>query len=133
MVRAPFEPIHATLQELYSELLPIIIKPLFRDGSWRLLECAPAWDGNGTWDSFLVFAWESADSGRALVAVNYSADAGQCYVHIPFTDIAGKLIRFNDLMSPACYDRSGTELIMKGLYLDMPAWGYHVFEINNIK
>jgi hypothetical protein len=33
-------------------------------------------------------------------------------------------------MGPAAYDRRGDELMSKGLYLDMPAWGYHVFAIS---
>jgi hypothetical protein len=32
-------------------------------------------------------------------------------------------------MSPARYERDGSELVSKGLYLDLPAWGYHVFEV----
>jgi hypothetical protein len=31
-------------------------------------------------------------------------------------------------MSPARYDRDGSDLASRGLYLDMPPWGYHVFE-----
>jgi hypothetical protein len=31
-------------------------------------------------------------------------------------------------MGPARYDRAGDELLARGLYLDMPPWGYHVFE-----
>ena len=34
-------------------------------------------------------------------------------------------------MSPARYEREGDELISRGLYLDMPAWGYHVFEVTS--
>jgi len=38
-------------------------------------------------------------------------------------------VRFKDLMSPASYDRDGNDLVSKGLYLDVPPWGYHVFEM----
>ena len=34
-----------------------------------------------------------------------------------------------DLTGPSWYVRNGDELISKGLYLDMPPWGYHVFEV----
>ena len=37
-----------------------------------LLECVPAWDGNWTWDCFLVFAWQGAGEERLIVAVNYA-------------------------------------------------------------
>jgi hypothetical protein len=32
-------------------------------------------------------------------------------------------------MSTALYDRDGNDLLSRGLFLDMPAWGYHVFEV----
>ena len=33
------------------------------------------------------------------------------------------------LMGPASYDRDGTDLVSQGLYLDMPPWSFHVFEV----
>jgi hypothetical protein len=27
------------------------------------------------------------------------------------------------------YERDGDDLVGRGLYLDMPAWGYHVFDV----
>jgi hypothetical protein len=42
--------------------------------------------------------------------------------------MAGRSVQFNDLMSPARYDRAGNDVGSKGLYLDLPPWGYHVFE-----
>jgi hypothetical protein len=32
-------------------------------------------------------------------------------------------------MSRAWYQRDGNELADRGLYLDLPAWGYHVFDV----
>jgi hypothetical protein len=32
-------------------------------------------------------------------------------------------------MSSALYDRSGNDLLSGGIYLDMRAWGYHIFEV----
>ena len=31
-------------------------------------------------------------------------------------------------MGAASYDRDGSDLLSRGLYLDMPPWSYHVFE-----
>jgi hypothetical protein len=64
-----------------------------------------------------------------LVAVNYAGNQGQCYVRLMFPDLAGRAVRLNDLMSDASYDRAGSEIASKGLYLDLPPWGYHVFEV----
>ena len=41
----------------------------------------------------------------------------------------GHGVRLKDLMSAAAYERAGSDLLSGGLYLDMPAWGYHVFEL----
>jgi hypothetical protein len=133
LVRAPQEPVIEAIQQFYNRLLLILKENIFRDGWWELLKCVPAWEGNGTWDSFLAFAWEDSKGSRALVIVNYESHNSQCYVHLPFTDLAGKLVSFRDMLSPADYDRNGSELISKGMYLDLPAWGYHVFEVGHLR
>jgi hypothetical protein len=35
-------------------------------------------------------------------------------------------------MSPALYDRAGSALMSTGLFLDLPPWGYHVFEMRSV-
>ena len=32
-------------------------------------------------------------------------------------------------MGPASYDRAGNDVASRGLYLDLPPWGYHVFDV----
>jgi hypothetical protein len=93
------------------------------------LDSTPAWDGNWTWDCFICFAWQKSGSQPLLVVVNYAANQSQCRVRLPFDKIGGNAVRLRDLMSPAVYDRDGSELVSSGLYLDMPAWGYHVFAV----
>jgi len=64
--------------------------------------------------------------------VNYADHQSQCYVRLPFTDHAGRMVRFTDVMGPASYDRDGSELLSRGLYLDVPAWAYHVFDVTTL-
>ena len=97
-------------------------RPAVRNGEWRLLECVPAWDGNWTWDCFLVFAWLGSGGDCLLVAVNYAPNQSQCYVRLPFADLAGTEWRLEDLMGAAVYDRHGDDLSSRGLYLDMRPW-----------
>jgi hypothetical protein len=94
-----------------------------------LLECVPAWDGNWTSDGFVAFAWHGTGGERLIVAVNYAGNQGQCYVRLPFADLADRQVRFNDLMADNVYDRAGRDIASAGLYLDLPPWGYHVFEM----
>jgi glycosidase len=61
LVRAPIEALDQRLAQFYDRLLAALRRQVVRQGNWQLLDCTPAWEGNGTWDYFLVFC------GRALV------------------------------------------------------------------
>jgi len=125
--RAPSEPPNQQLCAFYNRLLSVLQAPVVREGSWVLCECVRAWDGNPTAENFICFRWHSSPSDWLLVAVNYGPHQGQCYVKIPVEGLSGRLWQLRDQMGDAKYDRDGTELKHRGLYLDMPAWGFHVF------
>ena len=128
LVRAPQEPVDSTLQRFYDGLLEVLRQPTVRDGQWRLLDCVAAWDGNWTSDCFIAWYWQGGDGQRRLIAVNYAGNQSQCYVRLPFSDQTGRTVRLKDMMSPASYERDGNDLA-RGLYLDLPPWGFHVFEV----
>jgi hypothetical protein len=128
--RAPDEPPDAALQQFYDQLLSVLNMPAPRDGKWQLLDAQPAWDGNWTFDCFIAFAWESTAGQRLVVVTNFAPNQSQCRLRLPFPDVAGKDHRFRDLMSAASYDRDGNELANGGLFLDMPPWAYHVFQMH---
>ena len=129
LCRAPEEATNPTLKEFYKRLLEVLRHPVVRSGQWQLLECLPAWDGNGSSDAFIAYAWHDADGARMLVAVNYAAHSSQCYMRLPFTDLGNRQWRLRDLLGEAQYERDGSELQAKGLYLDVTPWHYHVFEL----
>jgi hypothetical protein len=125
--RRPVEPVDPELQEFYRKLLACLKRPEVRDGSWQLLEVRPAWEGNPTWDRFLAFAWEGDSNQRLLITVNYGPTQGQCLVSLPWDDLRGKQVLLQDLMNEARYEWQGDDLCNQGLYVDLPAWGFHVF------
>jgi len=126
--RAP-EPVDREVESFYERLLACMRRPEVRGGDWRLLERQPAGDGNPTWERFLVFSWE-VPGGRLLGVVNYGPTPGQCYVALPFADLDGRVVILQDLLNPAVrYERDGADLARRGLYLDMPAWSHHLFEM----
>jgi hypothetical protein len=127
--RGPAEPVDHAIGEFYAALLVCLQDPVFREGDWRLLECRTAWVGNWTWDCFVAYSWTGKDGARRLVAVNYSDHQSQCRVALPWTDLEGKVWQLRDLMGEAIYERSGADLAAQGLYLDLTAWAYHVFDI----
>lgn len=129
LVRAPEEPVDASLQGFYEKLSAVLRQPVFRDGAWSLVEIVPAWEGNWTSDCFIAWTWQRGDGERWLAVVNYAGHQSQCYVRIPLPDMAGRAVRMEDIMGSASFDRDGNDLISRGLYLDLPPWSYHVFEM----
>jgi hypothetical protein len=77
----------------------------------------------------VAFSWHDNEDRYVLVVVNYSPHQSQCYVRLSLGDLAGKQVQFQDKMSEAEYIRRGDDLQQIGLYLNMPAWGTHVFEV----
>ncbi len=114
------------LQQFY-DLHTVLRDPSILGGEWRLLDCMPAWDGNWAWDCYIACCWEGGCGKRTFVVVNYAANQSQCYVHLPWPDLAGHPVHLQDLLSSASYDRDENSLISTGLYLDLPPWGRHAF------
>ena len=127
--RGPDEAVNAAVCGFYDRLLDILKRPSLRNGHWKLLECAPASGGNESNDAFVAFTWQLPEAERVLVAVNYAGHASQCFVKLPFTELAGTAWQLQDLLADVRYDRDGQELLSQGLYLDVPAWHVHVFRM----
>jgi hypothetical protein len=127
--RGPAEPIDASLASFYDSLLACLKDPAFRDGDWRLLETRPAWEGNPSHFDIIAFSWTGPGDLKRLVVVNYAPHSSQCYAGLPWEALPGRDWRFADRMSPEVYDRNGDDLSTKGLYLDLPRWGYNIFEV----
>ena len=130
LVRAPEEPVNEELEKFYNKLIGILHRPVFRYGDWQLLDCTPAWEGNRTNDCYISFAWRGAGEEKILIAVNYSPERNQCYIKLPFLDLGTSSWLLHDLIGGTTYNREGTELQGKGLFLDEPAWKIYVFSLN---
>lgn len=129
LARGPIEPDNPAVQSLYQRLLACMQRPCVQ-GEWQFLECSPAWHENWTDDNFICWRWRRDQAATVLVCVNYSPIHSQCYVRLP--DLSGKhrTVILQDLMHPIAYARNASELRRRGLYLDLPPWGCHVFELH---
>ncbi len=130
LVRAPGELVDPHLRWFYERLLTILRRSVVREGSWQLLECRPAWDGNWTWDCFVAFAWQGTAGDGLVVVVNYAPNQSQCRVTLPFGDLEGSEWRLQDLFDEAVYDRDGDDLTRRGLYVDARPWHASVFALS---
>jgi glycosidase len=129
LIRAPNESPDQKIQEFYERLLVILRKPIVTSGEWQSLDCRSAWEGNDTWDAFVSHTWTESGINRMLIVVNYAPHSSQCYLKLPFPEIKSHTVQLRDLLSPATYLREGNELFDHGLYLDMQAWTYHIFDL----
>lgn len=128
LLRGPREAVRPEVREHYGRLLAALRDPVLRQGRWRLLPVVPGWEGNATWQGFLAFEW-CLESQMRLVVVNFAPAQGQCYVVLGKERLAGRQVVLRDRLGPAVYLRQGSELLTRGLYLDLPGWGYHLFEV----
>ncbi len=131
--RRPTEPVQAELKEFYTRLLPLIADPLIERGQWSLLESRPAWDGNTSHAALFALQWCHMGC-EWLVTVNYAAHYSQGYITAPLGSDpqwqSATEVDLIDQLSPTRYRRSVHELCTRGLYLDLPPWGVHLFEID---
>jgi len=130
--RRPAEQADPALVAFYDRLLGLLADPVLREGHWQLLETVPAWEGNPTYDAYVVAGW-SAESGaplRWLVAVNVGD--GQAQGRVVLADVlpAAEVLTLTDRMHEGTvYDREVADTAAHGLFLDLGPHGYHVFEV----
>jgi hypothetical protein len=134
-VRAPEESRDEQIGAFYDQLFAILRTPIVKTGEWQWHSCRPAWEGNGSWNAFVAHSWRGSRGERMLVAVNYAPHPSQCYLNLPFPEMENRSVRLRDLLGSACYTRDGNEFRVRGLYLDLQPWAYHVFnvEISRLK
>ncbi len=130
--RRPAESVDPVLREFYAKLLNCLKRPELREGHWQLREVRPAKKGDVTPDSLLAFLWEGTADQRLLITVNYGPTRSQGYVDLSSAELGRNRVRLQDLMSETVYERDGSDLLTQGLYLDLPAWGFHVFVLTEI-
>jgi hypothetical protein len=105
----------------------------FRCGTWTRLQPRNAWYDNQSWRDFLAWWWDAGDAGRRLVVVNFSPHSSQCYIDLPLAGMEVPSVQFKDLMSQALYTRDRDRLLLKGMFFDLSAYGFHIMNVTPIK
>ncbi|HEX8345382.1 MAG TPA: alpha-amylase family glycosyl hydrolase, partial [Actinoplanes sp.] len=123
--RFPEEPVDGDTSQFYRRL--IAAAALIRRGSWTLLGVT-GWPDNPTHRDLLAWAWHGG-LPHHLVVVNLADHPSQGRVVLPWEALRGCDWRLTDLVQGHVYRRDGGELAGAGLYVDLPAWGAHVFSL----
>jgi hypothetical protein len=125
------EPPEPGVERFYRRLLAALRHPVFHDGDWRLLESQAEWVGNPSYRKVVAHRWVMGEE-RRLVAVNLGPAPAQCFLPLDLPALAGGSWHLWDLLGDARYVRDGDELSVRGLYLDLPGYECHLFDLQPV-
>jgi Alpha amylase, catalytic domain len=120
--RRPIEPIDDDLRAFHLRLLQAAAE--VRQGEWALCE-ATGWPKDPSCAQLLCWCWSDGDH-RALVVVNDADAPAAALVHLPWGDVGGRTWQLRDLLRGDTFERDGDDVSASGLYVQLPAWGFHL-------
>src|SRR3989338_2258972 len=128
LIRGLGEQIDEHIYSFYKKLLP-----LFKDIPLSAIQresvaLFPAWKENETYKNFIAI-FGRIQGGHYLAVANYSDAQAQCYAYLDVSAIPGEDLIFKDITGQSEYKRNKEEIILRGLYLDMPEYYFHLFKI----
>jgi len=125
LARRPEETPNDDLRAFYDMLLRALSDADFLHGTWKLCE-RTGWPDNASYENLVGWCWRHHES-RGLIVVNLSQTPSQALVQIPWDDLTGKTWQLHDALTAKDYERDGDALTRQGLYVDLPAYGFHFF------
>ncbi|HVA87995.1 MAG TPA: alpha-amylase family glycosyl hydrolase [Candidatus Saccharimonadales bacterium] len=127
--RRPIEPPDLELRSFYDRLLDALRSEAFRKGVPVRLEPRATWEGDPTHAAFVAWLWAGPRRSLRLAVANLGPTTGRCFIPLSFPEFAGKAITLEDLLSEVRYVRDGQDLLDRGLFLELPPDGHHLFRI----
>jgi hypothetical protein len=125
IVRQPDEPEDGELHRFYRQLLAERREAVY-EGEWTLFEIMPAAD-NGHYN-LLAYGWYLNERHDRLIVINLTEHRSRGMVNLRrWNWLAGKRWRLHDMIDGAAYDRSGNEMVERGLYIDLEPYEAHIF------
>ncbi|HEX7556310.1 MAG TPA: hypothetical protein VF338_06775, partial [Leptolinea sp.] len=120
------EQVNQEIFTFYRNLLAAV-KQMPSDSKWQL--CAvKGWEDNQSCHKILAYGWKSKHKAF-LIVVNYANHSSQGRVIIPWKVQSQKEVEFSDLFGKEPFLRNGIEIATEGLFIDLPAWGFHFFTL----
>ncbi len=88
-----------------------------------------AWEGNPSHECLVINGWQS-DTKAYLLCVNYAGYPSQGRLQLPLHWIGADGLEMMDIYGGQPYSRPRTEQLTAGLFVDLPSFGMHLFEIS---
>ena len=118
------EPVDEGLCIFYRRLLDAVKQAELRSGTWKLCE-QQGWPDNQSFRNIVSWCWETGPR-RYVIAVNLSDWKSQAQIRIPWNNLRGQTLRFDDLLSGERYSpRDGTEIVDRGMYVELEPWAFN--------
>ncbi len=125
--RGPVEAELPLLSRFYRRLLREARHALYHRGRWRVLSPRAIHAGDHTFSNLIAYAWSDADDLR-LVVVNLSAEWSRAAIALDeSTWLADRQWLLAEVLSQSFARHSGDDLIERGLQLEVPPFGAHIF------
>lgn len=126
LARRPQETLDTDLAAFYGQLLEALRGGNFCQGSWSLCT-RTGWPDNASHLNLVSWCWQKEDS-RCLIVVNLSDVPSQGLVRVPWDSLRGRTWRLRDAFTSEIFERDGDHMVEPGLYVDLPAWGFHFMQ-----
>jgi len=130
--RRPIEEDNQYLLEFYLRLLNSVPGRKLGTGTWALCRVNPVSPDNFSNTNLISYIWQIEDQ-RQLTIVNFNPYPSQGHVIIKDLDYGSNDWTFTDLLAQKVYTYHGEDLNNNGLYIDLPAWNGHIFDIKKVK
>jgi len=127
--RRPLETPDPDVRSFYDRLLGALGGEAFRKGVPVRLEPRATWEGDPTNAAFVAWLWAGPRRSLRLAVANLGPTTGRCFIPLALPELAGRTITLDDLLGDARYVRDGRDLLDRGLYLELPPDGHHLFRI----
>jgi hypothetical protein len=127
--RRPTEEIDAELSSWYRQLIATLAQADVRRGAWQWLEVG-GWPDNQSCRNLFAWAWDDGkQAARHLVVINFSSARAQGQVRFPWSDTHEHVWRLRDQLRGLEFERHGSEMAERGLFVDLEPWACYVFEV----
>jgi hypothetical protein len=126
LARRPVEHFDREVHEFYRKLLDAVNQPVFREGNWTLCD-RWGWPDNDSFKHLLAWSWDLGEE-HFLIVVNLSDSSAQARVQIPWLFMRGTTWQLLDPLSGTTYERSGSEMLSTGLYVELEPSNFHFFQ-----
>jgi len=131
--RQPDEPDHPLLEQFYKRLLQETNDPIYKYGTWTMLDALPAFDGNLNHHNLIAYSWHDDDEHR-LIVVNFTHEWSHCKLDLShWSDMDHHDWRLYDVLSETYTYREGDRMIDDGLLVDVAPYGTHIYQFSQLR